>query len=198
MAPRPPGCQAPTSWASGTTRAVPRSAVRQYGTVAGRSCQHRYRPDAVEQLQHLRGGGPDDLAPLGGQPSLRQRVRSADGCARRPQPDQFQRQRWYHPEGALRGSRQRHGGRRLRHRAGEWRGTGIRPLCRFLLRRVQPSPHHGNLHRGHLSVTVAPWWQVQPDFQYVFNPGGGILNPNQPTQRIGNEAIFGLRNTITF
>jgi porin len=46
--------------------------------------------------------------------------------------------------------------------------------------------------------TVAPWWQVQPDFQYVFNPGGGILNPNQPTQRIGNEAIFGLRNTITF
>ena len=46
--------------------------------------------------------------------------------------------------------------------------------------------------------TVAPWWQVQPDFQYVFNPGGGILNPNQPTQRIGNEAIFGLRNTMTF
>ncbi len=46
--------------------------------------------------------------------------------------------------------------------------------------------------------TVAPWWQVQPDFQYVFNPGGGILNPNQPAQRIGNEAIFGLRNTMTF
>jgi porin len=39
---------------------------------------------------------------------------------------------------------------------------------------------------------------VQPDFQYVFNPGGGILNPNQPTQRIGNEAIFGLRNSMTF
>jgi porin len=47
-------------------------------------------------------------------------------------------------------------------------------------------------------VTVAPWWQVQPDFQYVFNPSGGILNPNPPGQRVGNEAIFGLRNVITF
>jgi porin len=42
------------------------------------------------------------------------------------------------------------------------------------------------------------WWQVQPDFQYVFNPGGGIPNPNNPSQRIGNEAIFGLRSTVTF
>jgi porin len=42
------------------------------------------------------------------------------------------------------------------------------------------------------------WWQVQPDFQYVFNPSGGIPNPNNPSQRIGNEAIFGLRSTITF
>jgi porin len=46
--------------------------------------------------------------------------------------------------------------------------------------------------------TVAPWWQLQPDFQYVFNPGGGILNPNDSTQRIRNEAIFGLRNTVTY
>lgn len=47
-------------------------------------------------------------------------------------------------------------------------------------------------------VQVAGWWQVQPDFQYVFNPGGGILNPNNPAQRVGNEAIFGLRNIVTF
>jgi porin len=47
-------------------------------------------------------------------------------------------------------------------------------------------------------INVAPWWQVQPDFQYVFNPSGGIANPNDPTKRVGNEAIFGLRNTITF
>jgi porin len=47
-------------------------------------------------------------------------------------------------------------------------------------------------------INVAPWWQVQPDFQYVFNPSGGIANPNDPTKRVGNEAIFGLLNTITF
>ncbi len=47
-------------------------------------------------------------------------------------------------------------------------------------------------------ASVAPWWQVQPDFQYVFNPAGGVANPNDPTRRIGNEAIFGLRNVITF
>jgi porin len=47
-------------------------------------------------------------------------------------------------------------------------------------------------------VQVTGWWQVQPDFQYVFNPGGGILNPNDPTQRVGNEAIFGLRSILTF
>jgi porin len=45
---------------------------------------------------------------------------------------------------------------------------------------------------------IAPWWQVQPDFQYVFNPGGGITNPDRPGQRVGNAAIFGLRTTITF
>jgi porin len=25
------------------------------------------------------------------------------------------------------------------------------------------------------------WWQLQPTFQYVFNPGAGIINPNSAT-----------------
>lgn len=45
---------------------------------------------------------------------------------------------------------------------------------------------------------LAPWWQLQPDFQYVFNPGGGVLDPLNPTRKIGDEAIFGLRTTIVF
>ena len=45
---------------------------------------------------------------------------------------------------------------------------------------------------------VAPWWTLQPDFQYVFTPSGGVQNPLQPTQRIGNEAVFGLRTNIVF
>ena len=45
---------------------------------------------------------------------------------------------------------------------------------------------------------VTPWWQLQPDFQYVFRPGGGIPNPNDPIVRVGDESIFGLRSTVTF
>lgn len=45
---------------------------------------------------------------------------------------------------------------------------------------------------------LAPWWVLQPDFQYVFNPGGGIPGPAQGTKRIGDEAIIGLRTVITF
>jgi porin len=44
---------------------------------------------------------------------------------------------------------------------------------------------------------VTPCWQLQPDFQYVFNPGGRILNPDT-NQRIGNEAVIGLRTNIIF
>jgi porin len=45
---------------------------------------------------------------------------------------------------------------------------------------------------------VAPWWQLQPDVQYVFNPGGGILNPNGSGQRVGDELVTGLRTNILF
>jgi porin len=45
---------------------------------------------------------------------------------------------------------------------------------------------------------VAPWWQLQADFQYVFSPGGGIPDPENASQRIGDEAIVGLRTTIAF
>ena len=46
---------------------------------------------------------------------------------------------------------------------------------------------------------IAPWWQIQPDFLYVFNVGGGQVNPLSPTpQRIKNEAVIGLRTNITF
>ncbi len=45
---------------------------------------------------------------------------------------------------------------------------------------------------------IAPWWQVQPDFQYIFTPAGGVPNPVVAGKRIGNEAIFGLRTNVTF
>lgn len=45
---------------------------------------------------------------------------------------------------------------------------------------------------------VAPWLQLQPDFQYVFNPGGGLADPDRPRRRIRDEAVLGLRSIIQF
>jgi porin len=45
---------------------------------------------------------------------------------------------------------------------------------------------------------AAGWWQIQPDFQYIFMPSGGIANPLNPSKRIGNEAILGVRTNIVF
>ncbi len=43
-------------------------------------------------------------------------------------------------------------------------------------------------------------WTVQPVFQYVFHPGGGIVDPNDPTQtqRIKDAAVFGVRSTFNY
>ena len=43
---------------------------------------------------------------------------------------------------------------------------------------------------------VRPWCQLQPDLQYVFNPGGGIIDPASPARRIQNELVFGLRINV--
>ena len=45
---------------------------------------------------------------------------------------------------------------------------------------------------------LAPWWIVQPDVQYVFNPGGGVPNPGRPAKRVGDAPVLGLRTTVTF
>ena len=48
------------------------------------------------------------------------------------------------------------------------------------------------------SYQLAGWCQVQPDFQYIFNPGGGIPNPIVPHRRIGDAAVLGIRSVVTF
>lgn len=47
-------------------------------------------------------------------------------------------------------------------------------------------------------LQLTGWWQLQPDFQYVIRPGGGIPNPYDPTERVGDESIIGLRSIVTF
>ena len=57
-------------------------------------------------------------------------------------------------------------------------------------------------HESVLELTyqaqIAPWLQVQPTAQYVFNLNGGVPNPQQPAKRLGDAAVLGLRTTVTF
>lgn len=50
------------------------------------------------------------------------------------------------------------------------------------------------------SAQITPNWSLQPIFEYIFHPGGGVVNPADPTQtqRIGDAAVFGLRTTVTY
>lgn len=61
-----------------------------------------------------------------------------------------------------------------------------------------PSRNAETLVEATYQYQVTPWWQLQADFQYVFRPAGGIPNPETPSKRIGDEAIVGVRTTITF
>lgn len=46
---------------------------------------------------------------------------------------------------------------------------------------------------------IDPSWIIQPDFQYIFRPGGGVINPvNSAMGRIPDAAVFGLRTSISF
>lgn len=63
---------------------------------------------------------------------------------------------------------------------------------------------NGNVVRGSetaLEATyqyqVTPWWVLQGDAQYTFNAGAG-QNPSDPTQKLRNTFVVGVRTTITF
>jgi porin len=45
---------------------------------------------------------------------------------------------------------------------------------------------------------VTPWLQIQPDAQFVLNPGGGVVNPDDPTARLRDEMVIGVRTNVNF
>lgn len=48
-------------------------------------------------------------------------------------------------------------------------------------------------------AVLGPGVTLQPNFQYIFRPGGGIADPSEPASgRIKNAAVFGLRATIRY
>jgi porin len=61
-----------------------------------------------------------------------------------------------------------------------------------------PIPHAETYLEATYQFQARPWWQLQPDLQYVFKPGGGVADPAAPSQRIGNELVIGIRTNILF
>ena len=61
-----------------------------------------------------------------------------------------------------------------------------------------PVRHSETFIEATYQYQATPWWQIQPDFQYFFNPGGGVVNPSAPTQKVRNEAVIGVRTNLTF
>ena len=45
---------------------------------------------------------------------------------------------------------------------------------------------------------VAPWLHLQPFAQYIVRPGGGDPRPTDPTRRIKNATVFGVRTQVDF
>jgi porin len=46
-------------------------------------------------------------------------------------------------------------------------------------------------------AAVTPWLSLQPDFQYIFNPGGGP-GINNPARKAADAAVLGLRGVVVF
>lgn len=46
---------------------------------------------------------------------------------------------------------------------------------------------------------IVAGWTIQPDFQYIFHPGGGVIDPLNPfVGRIPDAAVLALRTAISF
>jgi porin len=59
-----------------------------------------------------------------------------------------------------------------------------------------PIRHSETFVEATYQYQLTPWWQLQPDVQYVFNPGAGITNND--AQKAGDELVVGMRTNILF
>jgi porin len=65
---------------------------------------------------------------------------------------------------------------------------------------VAPIRNYEAVIEATYEARIMTGWSIQPNFQYIFHPGGNIPNPNDPAgvNAIHNAAVVGLRSTIRF
>ena len=68
----------------------------------------------------------------------------------------------------------------------------------YFSNQFQPVRHSETFLEATYQYQWRPWFQLQPDLQYVFSPGAGVVDPSTPGQRIKNELVLGLRANISF
>jgi porin len=48
------------------------------------------------------------------------------------------------------------------------------------------------------AMQIAPWWTIQPDFQYIVHPGGRVSDPANPLVPVRDAAVIGVRSVLKF
>jgi porin len=59
-------------------------------------------------------------------------------------------------------------------------------------------PTYESLLEVSYTACIVPGFTIQPDFQYFWNPGGHVPDPNDPTKAAPNAAVLGLRTTLNY
>jgi porin len=69
----------------------------------------------------------------------------------------------------------------------------------FLTNTTMPSRDYELVAELTYQAQIVAGWTIQPDFQYIFHPGGGTVDPINPfAGRIPDAAVFALRTQISF
>ena len=45
---------------------------------------------------------------------------------------------------------------------------------------------------------IVPGFSIQPDFQYFWNPGGHVEDPNEPGKAVKDAAVVGIRTILNY
>jgi porin len=78
--------------------------------------------------------------------------------------------------------------------------SAARDLVRDLVDdgQAQPVPDYEAVIELTYQAQIAPGWTIQPNFQYIFHPGGNVGHPDDESVPIRNAAVFGVRTQIRY